>query len=190
MKNKTTSSISKARRTKSKRSKTELFITPDYAKSHKHPVKVGPAPYHHRSDCFICRIQDGLAELPAGSFILEGKHFVVTHAPLKMARVGTVIILSRRHILDFGEMSPAESTEFGSILKRLVPAIKYVTDAHRVYMLAFMEHSPHFHLWLVPKKKGGSVRGLDYLARPAVATSHSAAVAISKKIEKRFERSR
>jgi diadenosine tetraphosphate (Ap4A) HIT family hydrolase len=189
MKKQTVSSSPKASVVKPGKRGTDMFITPDNAKSHRHAVEIGPAPFSHRSDCFICRIQDGLEVLPAGDFIIQGKHFVVTHAPLKMARAGTFIILSRRHLLDFSEMTPAESAEFFSILKRLIPAIKNVTDAHRVYFLAFMEHSPHFHFWLVPKRKGGSVRGLDYLARPATPTSHRAAVAISKKIERRFGRS-
>jgi diadenosine tetraphosphate (Ap4A) HIT family hydrolase len=190
MKKKTISSASEVGATKHNRKKTDMFITPDNARSHKHPVAIGPAPYHRRSDCFICRIQDGLEVQPAGGFIVEGKFFVVAHAPLKMARAGTFIVLSRRHLLDFAEMTSAENAEFGSILRRLIPAIKEVTGAPRIYYLAFMEHAPHFHLWLVPRKEGGRVRGLPYLARPAIPASHRAAEAIAKKIEKRFGRSR
>jgi diadenosine tetraphosphate (Ap4A) HIT family hydrolase len=93
------------------------------------------------------------------------------------------------HLLDFGEMTPAESTELGSILKRLVPAIKDVTGAHRVYYLALMERAAHFHLWLVPKKKGGKLRGVLYMAHPVVSASLRAAEAISKKIGQRFGQS-
>jgi diadenosine tetraphosphate (Ap4A) HIT family hydrolase len=86
-------------------------------------------------------------------------------------------------------MTSAESTELGSILKRLVPAVKFATGAHRVYFLALMERAPHFHLWLVPKKKGGRLRGVAYLAAPPVPTSSSAAAAISRRIARRFEQS-
>jgi diadenosine tetraphosphate (Ap4A) HIT family hydrolase len=189
MKKQSVSSASKIVATNTKKRKTEVFITPDNAKSGRHSVETGPAPYYHRSDCFICRIQDGLEVQPPGGFIIEGKYFVVAHAPLKMARAGTIIILSRRHLLDFSEMTSAESEEFFLIVKRLVPAIKDVAEAPRVYFLAFMEHAPHFHLWLVPRKKGGRIRGLPYLAQPAVATSHRSAEVIAKKIEKQFGRS-
>jgi diadenosine tetraphosphate (Ap4A) HIT family hydrolase len=187
LKKQTVSPAPKAAEAKHSGQKADMFITPDNAKSH--PVEIGPAPYHRRSDCFICRIQDGLEIQPAGGFIIQGKHFVVTHAPLKMAKAGTFIILSRRHLLDFGEMTQDESTEFGSIMTRLVPAIKDVTEAHRVYYLALMEHSPHFHLWLVSNKKSGRLRGVPYLAHPTGPASHRAAEAISKKVEMRFEQS-
>ena len=152
-------------------------------------VKIGPAPYHHRSACFICRLQDGLEVQPAGRFIIEGIYFVVGHAPLALSKAGTLVIQSRRHLLDFGEMNSDESAGFASILKRLIPAIKDVTGAHRVYYLALMERAPHFHLWLVPKKKGGPLRGVLYPAHPVAPATLRAAEEISKKIERRFEQS-
>jgi hypothetical protein len=51
-----------------------------------------------------------------------------------------------------------------------------------------MEHSPHFHLWLVPKKDEGELRGVAYLAQqPPLATSYSAAEAMSRKIREQFD---
>ena len=134
-------------------------------------------PYYHRSDCNICRKQDGLktgSELldsgRPGGYIVEGEHFLAEHAPLQESSAGTVIVEARRHLLDFGEMTPTESAELGSVLHRLVPAIKAATGVQRVYFLAVMERAPHFHLWLVPKKNEGELRGLDYLAqRPPTA---------------------
>src|ERR1700683_1658041 len=115
------------------------------------PVEIGPPPYYHRSDCNICRKQDGLntgSELldvprPGGN-IVEGEHFIAEHGPLQESTAGTVIVEARRHLLDFGEMTPAESAELGSVLHRLVPAIKVATEVKRVYYLAVMEHSAHF----------------------------------------------
>jgi diadenosine tetraphosphate (Ap4A) HIT family hydrolase len=85
--------------------------------------------------------------------------------------------------LDFGEMTPTESAELGPLLHRLVPAIKAATGVKRVYYLAVMERSPHFHLWLVPKKNEAELRGVDYLAQqPPLTASLSAAEAMSQKI--------
>jgi diadenosine tetraphosphate (Ap4A) HIT family hydrolase len=85
-------------------------------------------------------------------------------------------------------MTPTESAELGSSLHRLVPAVKAATGVHRVYFLALMERAPHFHLWLVPKKNEGELRGVDYLAQqPPLTTSYSAAEAMSRKIRKQFE---
>jgi diadenosine tetraphosphate (Ap4A) HIT family hydrolase len=139
-------------------------------RSGERPVEIGPPPYYHRSDCNICRKQDGLKtgsellDVPRpGGYVVEGEHFVVEHAPLQESSAGTVIVEARRHLLDFGEMSPAELAEFGSILHRLVPAVKAATGVQRVYFLALMERAPHFHLWLVPKKNEGELRGVAYL---------------------------
>jgi diadenosine tetraphosphate (Ap4A) HIT family hydrolase len=87
-------------------------------------------------------------------------------------------------------MTPTESAELGSVLHRLVPAVKAATGVQRVYFLALMERAPHFHLWLVPKKNEGELRGVDYLAQhPPLTASYSAAEAMSRKIRKQFEQS-
>ncbi len=123
-----------------------MFTYPEAPTSSEGPGEIGPAPYCHRSDCNICRQQDGLktgSELldgprPAG-YIVEDEHYLVEHAPLKSASAGTVIVQARRHLLDFGEMTPAETADFGSLLHRLVPAVKAATGVERVYYLALME---------------------------------------------------
>jgi diadenosine tetraphosphate (Ap4A) HIT family hydrolase len=165
--------------------------------SRERPVEIGPPPYYHRSDCNICRKQDGLKtgsellDVPRpGGYIVEGEHFLAEHAPLQESSAGTVIVEARRHLLDFGEMTPAELAELGSILNRLVPAIKAATGVQRVYFLALMERAPHFHLWLVPKKNEGELRGVAYLAQqPPLTTSYSEAEAMSHKIREQFEQS-
>jgi diadenosine tetraphosphate (Ap4A) HIT family hydrolase len=53
-------------------------------------------------------------------------------------------------------MTPDESAELGAMPRRLVPAVKAATGAHRVYFLALMERVAHFHMWLAPKEKGGA----------------------------------
>jgi hypothetical protein len=50
-----------------------------------------------------------------------------------------------------------------------------------------MEHAPHFHLWLVPKKHEGELLGAAYLAQqPPLTTSYSEAEAMSDKIREQF----
>lgn len=165
--------------------------------SSERPVEIGPPPYYHRSDCNICRKQDGLKtgselmDVPRpGGYIVEGEHFLAEHGPLQESGAGTVIVEARRHLLDFGEMAPAELAELGAVLSRLVPAIKTATGVQRVYFLAVMERAPHFHLWLVPKKNGGELRGVAYLAQqPPLTASYSEAEAMSRKVREQFEQS-
>src|SRR5580698_8824714 len=165
--------------------------------SSERPAEAGPPPYYHRSDCNICRKQDDLKtgskllDVPRpGGYIVEGEHFVAEHAPLQESSAGTVIFEARRHLLDFGDMTPAELAEFGSVIHRLIPAIKAATGVQRVYYLAVMERAPHFHLWLVPKKNEGDLLGVAYLAQlPPLTTSYSEAEAASIKIREQFEQS-
>jgi diadenosine tetraphosphate (Ap4A) HIT family hydrolase len=158
--------------------------------------ETGPPPYYHRSDCHICLKQDGVktgvglmdAPIPGG-YIVEQEHFLAEHAPVVESGAGTVIVEARRHLLDFGDMTATESAELGSILHRLIPAIKAATGVDRVYYLAVMEHSPHFHLWLVPRK-GEELRGLAYLAQqPPLTSSFSEAEEMSRRIRNGFEQS-
>ena len=87
-------------------------------------------------------------------------------------------------------MTPAELAALGPVLNRLVPAIKAATGVQRVYFLAVMERAPHFHLWLVPKKNEGELRGVAYLAQqPPLTTSYSEAEAMSHEIREQFEHS-
>ena len=174
-----------------------MSVTPEEKPSSERPVEIGPPPYYHRSDCNICRKQDGLktgselldAARPSG-YIVEAEHFLVEHAPLQSSSTGTVIVEARRHLLDFGEMTPTESAELGSVLHRLVLAVKAATEVQRVYFLALMERAPHFHLWLVPKKNEGELQGVDYLAQqPPLTASYSAAEAMSGQIREQFEQS-
>jgi diadenosine tetraphosphate (Ap4A) HIT family hydrolase len=166
-----------------------MFVYPDKAQSHKELQEIGSRPWHHRSDCYVCRKQEGIEAPPSGGYVVEGKYFLVEHAPLKMSHVGTVIIQSRRHLLDFGEMTSAESTEFGSIMRGLVPAVKAVTGAPRVYYLSVNEQAPHFHLWLGPKKKNTKLEPLPFLSRRPVPATKRGAEAISRKIRNQFDRS-
>jgi diadenosine tetraphosphate (Ap4A) HIT family hydrolase len=123
-----------------------------------------------------------------GGYVVEDEHFLVEHAPLQESSAGTLIVEARRHLLDFGEMTPTESAELGSILHRLIPAIKAATGVQRVYYLAVMERAPHFHLWLVPKQNDAELRGLAYLAQqPPLTTSFSAAEAMAQKIRAELE---
>jgi hypothetical protein len=72
--------------------------------------------------------------------------------------------------------------------RTLIPAIKAATGVERVYFLALMERAAHFHLWLVPKKDGGELRGVAYMAQqPPLTASYTEAEAMSRKIQAEFE---
>ena len=174
-----------------------MYTYPEASPGNEGSAEVGPPPYYHRSDCNICRQQDGLktgsklldGPRPADS-IFEDEHFLVEHAPLQSASAGTVIVQARRHLLDFGDMTPTESADLGPLLHRLVPALKAATGVERVYYLALMERAAHLHLWLVPKKNIGELRGVEYMAQqPPLTASLSDAEAMVKQIRAQLDKS-
>jgi len=174
-----------------------MLTYPESPANNEGSAEVGPAPYYHRSDCNICRQQDGLKTGSAlldgprpDGYIVEDEHYLVEHAPLKSAGAGTVIVQARRHLLDFGDMTPTESADLGPLLHRLVPALKAATGVERVYYLALMERAAHFHLWLVPKKNIGELRGVEYMAQqPPLTASLSDAEAMAKQIRAELDKS-
>ena len=141
------------------------------------------------SACFICRKQVGKAEAPPGGYIYEGNYFAICHAPSDRGTAGTLIIESRRHFLDFGEMTSAEGADLTGLLKRLFPVVKQTTRAERVYSLAMMDGVPHFHLWLVPWKKDDPLRGVTYLASEHQRSSVEEVEQMVRSIRRAFERS-
>jgi hypothetical protein len=52
-------------------------------------------------------LPEGMEIPPFAGYIVEGKYFLVEHASLKLSHVGTVVVQTRRHLLDFGEMTSA-----------------------------------------------------------------------------------
>ncbi len=152
-----------------------MSTNPEAPASTEGSAEIGPPPYYHRSDCNICRKQDGLKtgsellDVPIpGGYVVEDEHFLVEHAPLQESSAGTLIVEARRHLLDFGEMTPAESAQLGSILHRLVPAIKAATDVQRVYYLAVMQRAPLPPLARTEEERGRTSRsGLPGAAAPS-----------------------
>jgi diadenosine tetraphosphate (Ap4A) HIT family hydrolase len=106
-----------------------------------------------------------------------------------MSTPGTLLVEARRHFLDYGEMRASEGAELGLILRRLFPTIKRAMKAERIYVVALMDGVPHFHLWLVPKRRGGRLRGVRYLASRHSPLSKRAAASAARGI-KRALRSR
>ncbi len=115
--------------------------------------------------CFVCRKHKGQEAAPPGGYIYEDAHWMVCHAPVNLGPLGTLFIESRRHFLDYSEMTLEEAASLGNLLKQVYQALKEHTDAERIYQLSTMEGQPHLHMWIVARKKDIPERGLKFLAR-------------------------
>ncbi|HSM71642.1 MAG TPA: hypothetical protein VK851_08875 [Anaerolineales bacterium] len=125
--------------------------------------------------CFICRKHKGLEAAPPGGYIYEDDCWMVCHAPGKLGPLGTLFIESKRHFLDYAEMTDEESASFGNVLKKTYHALRTHNDAARIYQLSTMEGQPHFHCWIVPRGKDIEERGLKFLSRDDSCSDEDAA---------------
>ncbi len=116
-------------------------------------------------DCFLCRKHKGQEGTPPGGYIYEDEYWMVCHAPGTKGPLGTLFIESRRHFLDYSEMTPQESTSLGSVVKKIYRALRMYIHAERIYQVTLIEGTPHFHAWFVPRGKDVAERGLKFLAR-------------------------
>jgi len=115
--------------------------------------------------CFICRKHDDQEAAPPGGYIYEDEHWMVCHAPEKLRPLGTLFIESKRHFLDYAEMTDEESASLGRVMRKIYHALRSHTDAERIYQVTLMDGVPHFHSWLVPHRKDDPEKGMKFLAR-------------------------
>lgn len=115
--------------------------------------------------CFLCRKHKGQEAAPPGGYIYDGEHWLVCHAPAKLGPLGTLFIESKRHFLDYAEMTDEESVSLGVVMKNIYRALRTHTEAERIYQVTLLESVPHFHSWLVPHRKEDPEKGMKFLVR-------------------------
>ena len=106
---------------------------------------------------------------------------MICHAPGKLGPLGTLFIESKRHFLDYAEMTDAESASLGNVMKKVYHALRLYTEAERIYQVTLMDGVPHFHTWLVPHRKDDPEKGVKFLARDD-SCSEEAAIALVNKL--------
>ena len=130
--------------------------------------------------CFICRKHNGQEAVPPGGYIYEDEHWMVCHAPAELGPLGTLFIESKRHFLDFAEMTNEESASLGNVMRKIYQALKAHTNAERIYQVTLIDGVPHFHSWLVPRRKDDIERGMKFLARDDSCSEEDAMVLAGK----------
>ena len=90
---------------------------------------------------------------------------MICHAQPPMGPLGTLFIESRRHFLDYAEMTDEESVSLGNVLRKVFHALRLHTQAERIYQVTLLEGIPHYHCWLVPRRAEDQEKGMKFLAR-------------------------
>lgn len=137
-------------------------------------------------ECWFC--DDTVRELPPTGWLIDDDTWRAGAAPAAMSIPGTVILETRRHVLDQAGFTAAEIAAYAGVLGRLLNAVRAATGCDRVYQWASMDAYPHFHLWLLPWWTTSELRGPRYLASSVYggASHPDATAAMATKIDDHF----
>lgn len=130
--------------------------------------------------CFLCRKHKGQETAPPGGYVYEDAYWMICHAQPHMGPLGTLFLESKRHFLDYAEMTDEESASLGHVLRNLYDALKLHTEAERIYQVTLMDGIPHFHSWLVPRRPSDTEKGMKFLARDDSCSEEDATVLVKK----------
>lgn len=101
------------------------------------------------SDCQICARETAATE-PPGGWVLRTDLWSACVAEGYEAP-GWLFLQTRRHVEGPTGMGSDEAGELGLNIAHLAGAIEAVTGAEKVYVLAYGERFPHFHMVLLPR---------------------------------------
>lgn len=108
-------------------------------------ITESPAP------CVFCdQIRDDIFEK---LLIYEDELFIATHRLDENAPsyLGLILIQTKRHVHDLGELSEEEAPKFGILIQRISKALKETTGAEWTYSYTFMEGVRHVHNFLTAR---------------------------------------
>ncbi|MEY2477686.1 MAG: hypothetical protein QOG87_3001 [Actinomycetota bacterium] len=101
------------------------------------------------SECQICTRETAPTE-PPGGWVLRTDLWSACVAE-GYAAPGWLFLQTRRHVEGPMAMNSEEAGELGLDVAHLSGAIKAVTGAEKIYVLAYGERFPHFHMVLLPR---------------------------------------
>lgn len=103
--------------------------------------------------CLACDVLEGRIQ-PPGGVIYEDEYWVVDHSISPVALKGWLIVKPKRHVENFGDLSPDEADAFGPISRAAAASVQAALGAERVYVCSFGEEWRHVHVHVVPRYPG------------------------------------
>lgn len=104
------------------------------------------------TDCYACDHDPAVATVPLWERIDVSERWLVAHA-FNSSLPGWLVVLPRRHVLTVADLTEAEATELGSLLRRVSRALVEVTGCVKTYVALFAEAEgfAHLHAHVVPR---------------------------------------
>jgi diadenosine tetraphosphate (Ap4A) HIT family hydrolase len=103
------------------------------------------------SDCYACRLIEGLEPLPGGR-VFAAEYWVVEHCTGPLG-VGTLIVKPFRHCVHVGDLTGSEARELGPLLQSVSHVVQTVAGADQVYVCSWAHagwNAAHIHFVVQP----------------------------------------
>lgn len=104
--------------------------------------------------CHTCELIErrDTGNAPRWDSIHRTAHWDVVHS-YNTSLPGWLVLVIRRHIAAIDEMTDAEATELGTLIRQMSIALKQVTGCGKTYVIQFAEapEHPHVHFHIVPR---------------------------------------
>jgi diadenosine tetraphosphate (Ap4A) HIT family hydrolase len=100
--------------------------------------------------CSVCQEVAGRSTAPGG-VVYRNEWWEVAHHTGPQTDPGELIVKLRRHAESLAQLTPAESTALGPILRAAVGAVERVVRPERVYVASYGERVRHVHFFLLPR---------------------------------------
>jgi diadenosine tetraphosphate (Ap4A) HIT family hydrolase len=100
--------------------------------------------------CPHCDTVAGRTTTPGGVIHDDGL-WLVAHHPGPYADPGELLVICRRHSESLAQLTPAEASALGPLLRAGAAAIERVARPERVYAASYNERVRHVHFFLLPR---------------------------------------
>ena len=99
--------------------------------------------------CMVCEKHNRHVKSESSDFISESSGWRLFHYPQESGeRVirGHLLLEAKRHIQDLSDLSEAEATELGPVIRNAVKVVRKHLEAEHVYMFRINDKVPHLHV--------------------------------------------
>jgi diadenosine tetraphosphate (Ap4A) HIT family hydrolase len=112
-------------------------------------------------ECFACAVNAGRERAPGGT-VYEDDHWLADHGVTRLVR-GYLVLKPKRHVHEMADLLPAEAAALGSVLLRLLAAMRTALGPERIYICSFAETVHHLHFHLLPRYSTMPALGPDLM---------------------------
>jgi diadenosine tetraphosphate (Ap4A) HIT family hydrolase len=102
------------------------------------------------TSCSLCAEVTGTI-VPPGGVVFRNEWWEVAHHAGPWTDPGELIVKTRRHVESLADLSPAEATALGPVLRAAVTAVEHIVRPERVYVASYGERVRHVHFFLLPR---------------------------------------